>query len=235
MTYIDSFIPDPRWYDAPHERTPDFFRTYAQVSIALQEALRQLAPATFLADVSHFEKQQASYVMLAYAASRPFRPKSRTDFCYDVTNASAMRTFYRFSRRKLNASLVEAQARLLACGQDELAPLYDPREIRYILPALKRKRLRRPLHRLLLAEGKLLNELTAFGGLDECSPKKRRKQAALIWKRWRSILQHACLAIDLSCLARPLFEAATRAYLNAREQAALSEPDSVDHLLDLAA
>lgn len=235
MNDSDSLIPDPRWFQAPNERTPRFFLTYSQVSIAVQEALREMAPAEFFADLSQFKNERAAYAMLAYAASRPFRPKSRTDFTYDVTNATAMMTFYRFSRRKLIAGLGEAHARLVAAGHDDLAQLYDPWDLKYMLKAVKKKRSRKPLHRLLLAEGKLVNELTGFSGLDAYSPKEQKKETGMIVKRWRSTLRNLCLGIDLSSLAAPLFEVATNAYLNVNQPESVSEPELWDELLDLAA
>jgi hypothetical protein len=230
MHNFDLWIPDSRWFDAPHERTPQFFQTYSAVSIALQAKLRELLPAEYFADLSRFENERLSYAILAYSASRPFRPKTRTDFTYDVTNTTAMAGFYRLSRRKLIASLERAQARLLAAGRPDLAKLYEPNDIRYILKAIKKqKRIRRPMHRLLVAEGKLVNELTAFSGLDQASFKERRKQAARITKTWRSTLQRICLDRDLRAIGPQLFEAVTEVYLTSRE------PRPASEVLDLAA
>jgi hypothetical protein len=230
MNQIDSLTPDPRWFDAPRERTPQFFCIYAQVSMALQEALRETVPPALFADLDEFKNQRGAYAMLAYASSRPYRPKSRTDFTYDLTNATAMMTFYRFSKRKLTAGLAEAHASLMAAGQEELAQHYEPRNIKFILKAVKkRKRFRKPLHRLLIAEGKLVNELTAFSGLHECSVREQQKEAMMILRRWRLTFRHLCFGSDLSRLAEPLFEVATKAYVEASR---MEQPET---LLDLAA
>ena len=214
MKKVEPFSPDPRWFEAPRERTPQFFITYAKVSVALQLALRRLVLQHFFVDLNRYKNQRSAYTLLAYASSRRFRPLSRTDFTYDVTNATVMATFFRMSRRKLIAALTEAQRQLLAAGQTEVAKMYDPHDVRRILKIVKKqKRFRKPLHRLLIAEGKLLNELMGFSGLQDHSPKERLRAASLIMKEWRSILTHLCLGSDLSGLAPELFEAATAAYL----------------------
>ncbi len=223
MKKIEPFSPDPRWFEAPRERTPQFFTTYAKVSVALQQALRQLAVRHFFVDLSRYRNERSAYTLLAYASSRRFRPLSRTDFTYDVTNATVMTTFFRMSRRKMIAALTEAQTLLLAAGETELAKLYDPDDVRHILKIVKKqKRFRKPLHRLLIAEGKLLNELTGFSGLQDASPKERLRAGSLIMKKWRLILSHLCLGSDLSGLAPELFEAATNAYV------AVGQPGPID-------
>ena len=216
MKTAEPIIPDPRWFEAPRERSPQFFITYAKVSLALQRALRQLALRDYFSDIGRYRNENSALALLAYASSRPFRPTTRTDFAYDVTNPSAMARFYNISKKKLIAALGETQARLLAAGEPELAKIYDPREVGQVLKLVKKqKRFRKPLHRLLIAEGKLLNELTGFSGLENATPRERLKQGAAITKQWRAILSHLCLGSDMSALAPELFAVATDAYLAA--------------------
>src|SRR5947209_18446983 len=136
----DTLVPDPRWYAAPNERRPQFFLIYSKVSVALQLALRELAPAELFTDLTRYEDLRLGYAMLVYAASRPFRPKTRTEFTYDVLNPSVMTTFFRLSRPKLMAGLAAAQAKLHAAGLDEIARHYDPREVKYIVRAARKQK-----------------------------------------------------------------------------------------------
>ena len=216
MKIAEPFTPDPRWFEAPRERSPEFFITYAKVSLALQRALRQLAVRDYFSETARYRNGTSAFTLLAYASSRPFRPTTRTDFTYDVTNPIAMERFFNISRKKLLAALVQANARLLGAGESGLAEIYHPREVGRILRLVKKqKRFRKPLHRLLIAEGKLLNELTGFSGLAHATPKERLKHSAAITKRWRAILSHLCLGSDLSGIGPELFAIATDAYLAA--------------------
>jgi hypothetical protein len=216
MKKVEPFSPDPRWFEAPCERTPQFFTTFAKVSVALQLALRHLTVQHLSADLQRYKNVHSVYTILAYAASRRFRPLSRTDFTYDVTNATAMATFFRMSPRKLTAALGEVQMQLLAAGETELAKMYDPSLAPRILRLIKKqKRFRKPLRRLLVVEGKLVNGLMGFSALQDKSPKERLRAASLMMKEWRSTVSHLCLGSDFSGLAPQLFEVATEAYLAA--------------------
>ncbi|MDQ6760170.1 MAG: hypothetical protein M3Z32_09945 [Acidobacteriota bacterium] len=216
MKTLEPFTPDPRWFEAPRERTPEFLTTYAKVSIGLQRALRGLAVRHFFIDLDRHRNQLSAYTLLAYASSRAFRPLSRTDFSYDVTNPAMMTMFFRMSRRRMTSALEERQAVVLAAGDTELARMYDPRHAEHVLRIVKKqKRFRKPLHRVLVAEGKLLNELMVFSGLAEAPPKERLKRSAIVMRKWRGILSHLCLGSDLSGIAPELFEATTNVYLAA--------------------
>ncbi len=227
MKTVEPFTPDPRWFEAPRERTPQFLTTYAKVSIGLQRALRVLALRHFFIDLDRYRNQLSAYTLLAYASSRAFRPLSRTDFTYDVTNSTMMTMFFRMSRRKMTSALEDTEAVLLAAGETELARMYDPRHAEHILRIVKKqKRFRKPLHRLLIAEGRLLNELMVFSGLGEAPPKERLKKGAIVMRKWRAILSHLCLGSDLSGIAPELFEATTKVYL------AVGKPELLDLLWD---
>ena len=106
----EPFTPDPRWFEAPRERSPQFFITYAKVSLALQRALRQLAVRDYFGEIDRYRDARSALTLLAYSCSRPFRPTTRIDFAYDVTNPTAMARFFNIPKKTFAATLAETHA-----------------------------------------------------------------------------------------------------------------------------
>ena len=170
------FTPDCRWDHAPRERTPQFFAIYSQVSIALQQALRERVLEHWLAGSCSPEDPQAAYPLLVYAASPIFRPKTRTEFNWDVLDTAGMQSFYRQTLRNLPGLLDRVHSWLCLTGRSDLAVHYRPHNALKILDLVRRQMgLRKQLQRPVVAEGRLLNELTRFSSLAQAPPRVRAR------------------------------------------------------------
>ncbi len=208
--------PDACWYNAPRERTPQFFSTYSHISMALQEALRILAPRLFFADVRRFEDPQIAWPLLTYAASPIYRPRVRTEFSWDVLHASSMRSFYRLAQRNLPAHLEPVSIRLAAEGRTDLLPNYLEDQAAKIIDTVQtHRRHRKLLQRPVVSEGRLLNELMRFSNLALAKPRVRARGNAEFAKNWRAILGRFYGPQDFSVLGPVLLDVATRALLQA--------------------
>jgi hypothetical protein len=201
--------PDARWFDAPAERTPEFHPAYAQVSIALQSALRTLVPAQLLNSADGFRDTFIAYPLLVWKVSRPYRGKSKTELTYDVLNPISMAKFYRLARPELIVLLTQMHAEFAASGDAVLAADYAPRRITRILTLCRaHKKCRNGIAALLVGEGALLNALIPFGGAPHAS---RARIVAEFQKTWRTRLTRFYASEDFTPLAPALLDAATAA------------------------
>jgi hypothetical protein len=201
--------PDARWFEAPAERTPAFHPAYAQVSIALQSALRTLVPAHLLNSADGFRDTFTAYPLLVWKVSRPYRGKSKTELTYDVLNPISMAKFYRLARPELMVLLTEMHAAFITSGEPALAADYAPRRITRILTLCRsHKKCRNGVAALLVGEGALLNALVPFGG---APPAARARIIAEFQKTWRTRLTRFYASEDFTPLAPALLHAATTA------------------------
>ncbi len=220
-THATTLSFEPIWFEAPAERTPQFFPAYMRISVAMQTVLRRAIPQTHLADLEQFRDTRATYPLLVYAASRPFAGQPRTDFTYDILNKSLMRKFYFSVGQNLPGVLAEVVERLRAAGMDDVAADYRPDHARRIVDLVMRlQTTRRRLEALLVAETLLVNDLIAFAGSGGATAKAQAKLAAECAKTWLSKLSRLYDRQDYGWLAGGLLGAATEALAESLEEAA---------------
>lgn len=207
--------PEESWFSAPVERTPQFSVVFAKVSRALQVVLREQLPPILFRDLSRYETIEDGYSMLVFRASRPCR--TRGEFTYDVLNPLTMASFFHHAERKLEEVLTEATAALSAAGREDLAALYHPRRAEKIMRLVRtQRRFRKPLHQMLVSEGRLLNELMRLAGSSNCLPDVRTRKTALFIKRWNQILRRFYSKRDFTEAGPALLRAVTRALISAQ-------------------
>ncbi len=212
---------DASWFEAPGERSPQFFPAYMRISVAMQTLLRQAIPETHLADLEQFRDTRMAYPLLVYAASRPFAGQPRTDFTYDILNKTLMRKFYYSVGQNLPVLLAEVAERLRAAGMDDVAAEYRPDRARRIVDLVVKLQItRRRLEALLVAETLLVNDLIAFAGSGTANAKARTKLAAECGKSWTSKLSRLYAKQDYSWLAPALLAAATDALAGSLDHSA---------------
>ena len=211
------------WMDAPGERSPEFFATYARVSAAIQTILRERVPAHYFEDARSFANVKTAYPMLVYQASRPFRGKMRTELCYDVLNPTTLAAFFRTVRPTFGGVLEAVKIRLLAERGNELAGWYEPSRANAILQCVQKwNKSRKCLYVLIRAEGVLVNTLIELAGLGSLPQRQQARRVASFQKRWRFQLRRMYPGMDFTWLAAELLDVATRA-LSAPEEPALEQ------------
>jgi len=161
---LELAVPDSAvsaWLQAPGEREPAFFETYARISKAVQAAMRLWLPYVYFSDIERYETLDAAFPLVVYQASPPFNPKPKYDFYYDVTSERSMASFYRASARRLPDELARIEQLLLAAGRTRTAAYYSPACARSILDSVQRRP--RLLHSLLVADADLIEALVKLG------------------------------------------------------------------------
>jgi len=207
--------PDACWLRAPDERTPGFLATFAEVSVAIQNVLRERVPVAYFENLANFRNLKTAYPMLIYQASRPFRGKMRSELTYDVLNPQTVAKFFRTAKPVLTDLLAVAEARLRVAGLAELAKEYEPRKLPAVIQAVQKwNKSRKCLYILIRAESVLVNTVVDLGGLGNLAPKQQARRAASFEKKWRFQLRRLYPGTDFTWLAPDLFQAATAALLS---------------------
>lgn len=202
---------DRCWFDAPHERSHDYFPVFVRVSIAVQGMLRRALPERYLAEIEHFRDTRMIYPLLVYAASRPFPGQPRTEFTYDILNRAIMRKFYLSVGRNLPAVLAGVSARLRAAGMGDVAKHYRPDQARAIMATVDRlKTCRRRLEALVVTETLMMNHLLLFAGSRSLPARERTKIVSKCEKVWLSRLRRLFAKQDYTFLAPEILAVATK-------------------------
>jgi hypothetical protein len=203
---------DGSWFNAPPERSGQFLPVFFQVSVAVQAALRRAVPALYFSDLQVFRDTRMAYPMLVYAASRPFRGETRTDFTYDILNRALMRRFYVSAGHGLPLLLRDVCERLRAAGMDDVAKNYRPELAPDILIIVDHLKLcRRRLEAMLHSEMVMVDNLTSFAGSRALRPAQRRKLISKCERVWLSRLDRLYARKDFSSVGPGVLAAATDA------------------------
>ncbi len=149
------------WRRAPLEKSPAYFPAHAAVSMAIQRALRNWIAWTWLSDPARCENVPATQAILAYAASKPFPGRRRTDFTWDVLGQEWMYGAFHQSRRDLTCRLRLVRDALAAAGRPDLARGYDPADAKEILAQIRKRN--KMVRDIFAGEGEIVNHLLNFG------------------------------------------------------------------------
>jgi len=145
------------WFEAPRQRSPEYYEAFGRVSQAIQQALRAWLPYLFFSELDRYGDAEAAYPMLAYQASRPFSRKSSPEFTYDVMNPESVQRALRSASTPL-AELIQCASALLAeTGREELARRYRKLDPRTVLESVKRAP--KAFQSLLAAEASFVGEV----------------------------------------------------------------------------
>jgi len=200
------------WFKLPPERTADFLPKFVAVSVAVQAALRRAVPRLYFADVNRFRDTRMAYPLLVYAASRPYRADSRTDYTYDILNPALMRRFYHGVALFLPGLLQKVSERLNAQDMHDVAKFYRPENAREIIQMVDgRKLCRRRMEALVFAETVMVDNLIPFAGGQALSRSACQKRAAKCGKLWTSKLLRLYARKDFTAIGAEILDAATQA------------------------
>ena len=199
----------PRWLTVPRERSGEFLPTFARMSVAVQQVLRERVPVEYFEDLGKFRDLKTAGPMLVYQASPPFRGKKRAELTYDVLNPALIAMLFRRAKPKLGELLAQAEERLRAQGLGDLANQYAPRRTGAILDCVQKlSKSRRHLYVLIRGESVLMDALVQLSGLGDLPPKSQAKKWASFEKRWNFQLRRLYQGCDFTHLAPALLEAA---------------------------
>jgi hypothetical protein len=126
------------WFEAPRQRSPEYYEAFGRVSQAIQRALRAWLPYLFFSELDRYSDAETAYPMLAYQASRPLSRKGSPEFTYDVMNPESVQRALRSASTPLAELLQSASAILAASGRQALAHRYRRLEPRALVEAVKR-------------------------------------------------------------------------------------------------
>jgi len=200
------------WDRAPEESNPDFFRTFRDVSLAVQNCLRERVPPVFLADARIFKEPNLVYAMLIYSISRPFRPAAATDLTYDPIDASWFVRFAKTSRRGLAPRLRAVYDRLQREQAGDVSLPYGPRRAAKAIRAVRKyTQSQELLSRLVAGEAALVADLQRLAGLGALDPRERKHREARFFREFQTHLKRMCPRCDSSPLAPVVLRAATQA------------------------
>ena len=149
------------WLQAPNNRDPDFFSTYAAVSVAVQRALRRWAPYVYFSDPNRYDDLLAAWPMLVYQAMPPFPGRPKYEFTYDIVDLGATLLMRRATLRELTATFARLRPYLIALGKHKTARFYDPDDAPNILTGVARQP--RMLNTLLAADAFFVEALLNLG------------------------------------------------------------------------
>jgi hypothetical protein len=203
---------EPCWFNLPPERTADFLPKFVAISVAVQATLRRAVPRIYFEDLQRFRDTRMAYPLLVYAASRPYRADSRTDYTYDIVNPALMRRFYHGAALFLPGLLQSVYDRLNAAGMHDVAKAYRPENAREIIQMVDgRKLCRRRMEALIFAETMMVDNLIPFAGCQALPRSAREKRAAKTGKLWMSKLLRLYARKDFTSIATEVLDAATQA------------------------
>ena len=164
----------------PASNHAGFLRTAARLSVAVQEALRAWLPYLWFADSTRFSDFESAATILNYAAMRPFTPKTKASYVFDVLDSDTPRAVTFSLERNLPAKLGVIEPMLRALGF-EPAVNFAPRRAERLIATFKRKP--RLLYSLFVAERELVEQY--LGRRD--AKLIGRRDAKLIGRRLRRL------------------------------------------------
>jgi len=149
------------WRRAPLEKSPAYFPAHAAVSVAIQRSLRQWIAWKWFSNPQHCEDIPTTHAILAYAASRLFPGRRRTDFTWDVLGQEWIYAAFHLCGRELSSRLRSVRAALLAAGRPQLAQAYAPAGAKEILTQVRKRN--RTVRDFFAGEGEIVNHILRFG------------------------------------------------------------------------
>jgi hypothetical protein len=181
------------WETFPAPASAAFLAPGARVAVAIQMAMRAWLPYIWFAEPKHFEDFDRAAVLLMYSACRPFTPRNKEAFVFDILDEDTPRAMHYSISRSLRPRLEGFEAALNSAGVSN-ARRYATRRWDRMLELLPKSR--HEMNSILVAERELVE-----GYLDQANPAKRDRGKVRIER----VLRKLFLKKDFSFLAA-LFE-----------------------------
>lgn len=199
------------WDALPAPATAAFLTPGARVAVAIQAAMRAWLPYVWFGSPERFEDFDQAAVLMMYSACRPFTPRSKEAFVFDILDQDTPRAMHYSISRNLRYRLEGFEDALNAVGVSN-AKRYAVRRWDRMLELLPKRR--HEMNSILVAERELVE-----GYLDLANPTKRERGRIRIER----VLRKLFLKRDFSYLAGVFEWEATRAACRAAGRAASFE------------
>jgi len=199
MSVVHQGNAEDAWTAVPADGEPGFMKVAVRVSVQLQKTLRCWLQMHWFADVENLSDTTKSPQLLAYLACKPFVPKYKNAYAYDLLDDWSTNMIDRSIRSDMPDALARASNPLRILGRHDLADFYDPSHASWFVTEIERNG--KMFYDLLAREARIIHAWVPLIGkkptqkqLDEA---RRETSIALneIFRRGE----------DLSYLA-PLFE-----------------------------
>jgi hypothetical protein len=142
------------WALVPKDGEPFHLRAAAKLSVQLQRALRAWLMFSWCANSENLSDTARTTAILAYAASRPFTPKTKMSYGYDLLEDAAVAGLHRSIRMDIAEPLASVQAQLRILGHHNLADYYSPVHAEWFSQEARRGR--KVLYDILAREARIV-------------------------------------------------------------------------------
>jgi hypothetical protein len=149
------------WSMMPPERTRDFYKAIAPVSLALQGRLRCWLPYLYFQSAARYAQSYSAKAMLVYEASRPFVHRDASEFHYDVMCPASVERAFKGARYPLGEIVRRVRQRLAAAGLEQFAACFAQKKTPRILASVERGP--RAFHALLAADASFVGQFVKLG------------------------------------------------------------------------
>jgi hypothetical protein len=205
------------WKNAPRERTPAYFPTYAAVSKAIQTAMRAWVAEWFVSNMEILQTPSAAYAILVYQCTHPFAGRSTNMFTYDIQQTVALNRCFSSAANKLGRRLKVLDTTRLPWFTREHYFAYRSQEV--VKFVFKNPR---SIYRMLHVETMLMDAILRFSIMD--IPEIGLEEATIRLRRtFRVQLHRFSQQFDLSVRSEELLHIATQALI-ARVAAQAAQP-----------
>jgi hypothetical protein len=110
------------WLEAPVERSLNYKEAYAELSVAVQQALRLWIPFLYFRDLARYDTPATACPLIVYRCTLPFRSKARNEFAYDIMSSESVAVARRSTGMALAAELARIEQLLRGRRQSGAGP-----------------------------------------------------------------------------------------------------------------
>jgi hypothetical protein len=195
----------PAWTSVPRERDPLYFRTWQNVSVALQSWLRKSIADEYFKDLRRYEDRDNAFPMLVYQVARVCYGRPNTEFTYDLSDypecPDTLASTWKMTGNAMQRLLGRIEEKLSLAGLTVLARRHSPVWYEDVLAAVRKKPL--AYINLLARESMFINAVIDLGTARSASAINRFSRTANLGLR-------KIYGMDLRRFALPCLEEATR-------------------------
>jgi hypothetical protein len=143
------------WAAVPADGEPGFMKAAIRVSVQLQKTMRCWLQLHWFADPDNFADTAKTAQLLAYLACKPFFPKAKDAYAYDLLDDWSTSAIERGIRADMPDVLSRVSNQLRILGRHELADFYDPSHASWFVSEIQRNS--RMFYDLLASESRLVH------------------------------------------------------------------------------
>lgn len=187
------------WTAVPADGEPGFMKAAVRVSVQLQKTMRAWLQLHWFSNPENFADTAKTTQLIAYLACKPYYPKAKDAYAYDLMDDWSNSSIDRSLRADISDVLGRISGQLRILGKHDLADYYDPSHASWFISEIERNA--KMFYDLLARESRMVHAWVPLIGAKvsqrELEEARRETRIALneVFRRGE----------DLSFLA-PLFE-----------------------------